>query len=186
MDLRAEKARTTAILHMAFDFASMARTFKKGTKDKFLRRVRAMLPRLAHVESEDEFDTLHAEVCRWGCRSFRPSHAGRPRASYGQVAKTLNVVLKVVVYYCGLTRPTPGEAPVTLASPCHRQLHDEVPPAAVQGRVPPGIQAIADVDRRSYTVLINLAARDAVENLGGKLHPVQWEDIVWSEVNGKR
>ena len=50
---------------------------------------------------------------------------------------------------------------------------------------PWGIKAIADVDKRSYAVLRNLAARDAVKNLGGEFRPVHWEDIVWSEVNGK-
>ena len=30
MDVRTEEAKTTGILHMAFDFASMARTFEKA------------------------------------------------------------------------------------------------------------------------------------------------------------
>ena len=47
------------------------------------------------------------------------------------------------------------------------------------------IKAIDDVDRRSYGVLRTLATRDAVGSLCGELHLVQWEDIVWLEVNGK-
>jgi len=48
---------------------------------------------------------------------------------------------------------------------------------------PRGIKAIADMDKRSHAVLISLATCDAAENLGGKLHPVQWEDRV---VGGQR
>ena len=186
MELQADEARTTGILNMAFDFASMARTFKPGTKDKFLQRVRTLLPRLAHLESQEEFDTLHDELCRWGCRSLRPSHAGRPRASYGQVAKTLNVVLKVVVYYCGLpsreqaARLLPWLHPA-IDNPMMKHLRQRF-----REGFPGGIKSISGVDKRTYMILRDLAGRDAAEHFGGELHPVQWEDIVWVSSNPKR
>ena len=40
-------------------------------------------------------------------------------------------------------------------------------------------------DRRTSRVLLDLVAQDADDNLGGGLHPVQWEDIVWAEMNTK-
>ena len=98
---RAESARLIAILHMAFDFASMGRVFGKGTKGKFLERLHGLLPGLAQVRTKGDFESLHSRYCEWGCRSIRSRHRDRQRASYGQVAKTLNVVLKVVVVsYC--------------------------------------------------------------------------------------
>ena len=84
------------------------------------------------------------------------------------------------------SQPAPDDAPGALAPSGHRQAHDGVPPAAVRGEFLRGVKAIVDVDKRSYAVLRNLVAPDAVENLGGKRQPVQWEDIVWTGVNGKR
>ena len=185
MDARAADARTTGILHMAFDFASMARTFEAGTKDLFLRQIRQRLPRLADVKSPDEFNALHDGLCRWGCRTIRSSHAGHPPASYGQVAKTLNVVLKVVVYYCGLpdlalaTRLVPWLHPA-IDNPMMKYLRQKF-----ASRFPPGIKTIASVDRQAYRALIDLAGIDISESFGGELHPIQWEDIVWVSVNPK-
>ena len=186
MDARADEARTTGILNMAFDFASMARTFKPGSKGKFLKRVRVLLPRLAHVRSQEEFNVLHDEICRWGCRSLKPSHAGRPRASYGQVAKTLNVVLKVVVYYCGL----PDQDQATRLLPWLHAAIDNPMMKHLRRQFgkgfPKGIKVIADVDKRAYPVLRDLACRDSAEMFGSGLHPVQWEDIVWVTSNKKQ
>jgi len=97
----------------------------------------------------------------------------------------LNTVLKAAVNYCGL----PDRRQAKRLLPWLRPAIDNSMMKYLQRRYrdefPRGIKAISDVDKRSYFVLRNLAARDAVENLGGELHPVQWEDIVWLEVNGK-
>ena len=142
-----------------------------------------MLPQLVYVESQDGFDTLHAELCRWGCRALRPSHPGRPRAAYGQVAKTLNVVLKVVVYYSELPNRRVAKRLLPWLHPAIDNRMMKYLRRRYTDKFPVGIKAIADVDKRSYLTLRSLATRDAVENLDGKLHPAQWEDIVWAEVN---
>ena len=82
----AEAARLTAILHMAFDFASMSRVFEKGSKAKFLKRVRGLLPDLPSVATQGDFEALYVRFCTWGSRSPRSSHGAHQRASYGQVA----------------------------------------------------------------------------------------------------
>lgn len=50
---------------------------------------------------------------------------------------------------------------------------------------PNGIGSIAEVDKRVYQVLLDLADRDIEDNFGGTLCPIQWEDIVWLTINGK-
>ena len=186
MDVRAEEAKITGVLHMAFDFSSMARTFEKGTKDKFLKRIHAMLPMLADVESQDTFEFIHGEVCNWGCRSLKPSHSGRRRASYGQVAKTLNVVLKVAVYYCGLPNRRQAMRLLPWLHPAIDNPMMKYLGRRYRAEFPNSISAISNVDKRTYKILLNFAARDVMENLGGKLHPVQWEDIVWVKANTKK
>ena len=185
MDPRADAARLTAILHMAFDFASMSRVFEKGSKAKFLKRVRKLLPDLASVATQGEFEALHLRFCTRGRSSLRTSHGAHQRASYGQVAKTLNVVLKVMVSYCGM----PDQRQAERLLPWLHPAIDNRMMAYLEGRYadefPRGVKKIADVDKRAYRILLKLAARDAVENRGGGLHPVEWEDLVWVEVNGK-
>ena len=185
MDQNAEAARLTAILHMAFDFASMSRVFEKGSKAKFLKRVRKLLPDLASVATQGEFEALHARFCTWGRRSLRTSHGGHQRASYGQVAKTLNVVLKVVVSYCGM----PDQRQAARLLPWLHPAIDNQMMGYLRQRYrdefPRGIKGISEVDRVAYMLLVDMAAQDARENYSGGLVPVQWEDVVWVEVNRK-
>lgn len=186
MDARSADARITGILHMAFDFASMARTFEAETKDRFLRQVRPMLSRLADVKSPEEFNALHDGFCRWGGRTIRSSHAGHPPASYGQVAKTLNVVLKVAVYYCGLSGREQVERLVPWLHPAIDNPMMKYLRQRFRKRFPTGIKTIATVDRQAYQALVGLADLDIAERFEGGLFPVQWEDIVWTSVNPKR
>ena len=186
MNSHAKSTRTTAILHMAFDFASMGRTFEQGTKVRFIKRVRRLLRELALVRTQGEFEALHARFCNWGRRAIRSSHRGHQWASYGQIAKTLNVVLKVVVSYCELPNRRQAERLLPWLHPAIDNAMMKYLKRQYRDEFPRGVNGIADVDKRSYWVLLDLAARDAVDNLGGGLHPVQWEDIVWVKVNKKR
>ena len=140
---------------------------------------------MATVATQGEFEALHARFCAWGCRSSRTSHRGHQRASYGQVAKTLNVVLKVVVSYCGL----PDRRQAERLLPWLHPAIDNRMMAYLEGQYtaefPTGVKKIADVDKRAYRILLKLADRDADDNQGGGLHPVEWEDLVWVVVNGK-
>ena len=71
---------------------------------------------------------------------------------------TLNAVLKVAVYYCGL----PNRRQAKRLLPWLHPAFDEPMMEHLQRQYgtgsPIGVKAIADVDKRSYTVLRNLAA----------------------------
>ena len=109
---------------MAFDFSSMARTLEKGSKLVFLNRFKALIDDLLEVVEEDSFYRLHDEFCEWGsCTIRRSSPLNKPYASYGQIAKTLNVSLKAVVYYCGL--PTARQAKKIIPW-LHPRIHNKM------------------------------------------------------------
>ena len=181
----ADSARLTAILHMAFDFASMSRVFEKGSKAKFLKRVRKLLPDLASVATQGDFEALHDRFCTRGRSSLRTSHGAHQRASYGQVAKTLNVVLKVVVGYCEMPERRQAERLLPWLHPAIDNRMMAYLEGQYTDEFPTGVKKIADVDKRAYRALLKLAAWDADDNQGGGLVPVAWEDVVWVEVNGK-
>lgn len=185
-ETQADAARDTAILNMAFDFASMARVFQPGTKDRFLKKVRKLLVDLADVGDSDDFDILHDKFCQWGRTAIKPSRPGQAHASYGQIAKTLNVVLKAAVYYCDLLD---AEVAAELGPWLHPAI--DTPMMAYLRRnhrevFPQGLKSIAQVDKRAYRMLLDLAVKDIEERFDGEpLYLVQWEDIVWGRLNGK-
>ena len=73
-----------------------------------------MLPIFYIAETSDEFDEIHADFCRWATNNIYLAEKikdgivvrKRSKISYGQAAKTLNVTLKVLVYYCSWPNKT--------------------------------------------------------------------------------
>jgi hypothetical protein len=89
------------IINMALDFSGMIRLFKKDSKAKLYERTLSTVKQVFKAESEEEFKRIHSKFCE--CLTNKIVLAKKNQAaSYGQIAKTLNVVLKVAVYYCHL------------------------------------------------------------------------------------
>jgi hypothetical protein len=106
-----EDVRFRNIIEMGLDFSSMMRLFKEDSETELLERiVEDYGPRIFKAQSKEEFDEIHKEFCKWGTRNIvlaqKKLRNGRiikeGPATYGQIAKTFNVALKVVVYYCHL------------------------------------------------------------------------------------
>lgn len=87
-----DKIRLHHVIDMGLAFSAMMRVFEPGSKEKLHREVFAIAKKVFEVEHQENFDQIHAEFCKRMQIELN--------ASYGQIAKTLNVVLKVVVYYC--------------------------------------------------------------------------------------
>lgn len=90
-----------------------------------------------------------------------------------------------MVSYCGLPDQRQAERLLPWLHPAiDNQMMDYLRERYRDG-FPSGVKKIGDVDKRTYRALLGLAARDAKEHIGGGLVPVQWEDVVWGEANGK-
>jgi hypothetical protein len=96
---------------MGLDFSSMMRLFEERSEDKLWDKiVYDVAPRIFKAHSKEEFNQIHDEFCNWGTRNIITAQKRRKNggiikkgpASYGQIAKTFNVALKVAVYYCHL------------------------------------------------------------------------------------
>jgi hypothetical protein len=106
-----EDVRFRNIIGMGLDFSSMIRLFKRGSETKLWEKiVEDCGPRIFKAKSKEEFNEIHEEFCRWGSGNIalaqKRTRNGRiikkGAATYGQIAKTFNVALKVAVYYCHL------------------------------------------------------------------------------------
>jgi hypothetical protein len=86
---------------MGLSFSAMIRLFESCSKEKLETRILKNIESLFKADSKEDFDKAHSGFCDWGVENIRLSNRV-DSPSYGQVAKTLNVVLKVVVYYSHL------------------------------------------------------------------------------------
>ena len=97
-----ERIRFKNIVDVGLTASAMIRLFAKGTKENKLRLCTyETVDKILKAKSEPEFSRIHYDFCQWGTREIILARKHKP-ASYGQIAKTLNVVLKVVVYCCHL------------------------------------------------------------------------------------
>ena len=104
----ADTARLHNIVDMGLSFSAMIRLFNKGAKRRLRDKIISEIHKVFAVESQEQFDEAHADFCSWGIHNIQLAEkkkGGRiikkgEAPSYGQIAKTLDVVLKVVVYYC--------------------------------------------------------------------------------------
>lgn len=101
------EVRLSNIVDMGLTFSAMIRLYKEGSKKILQKEIVRILPDIANAKSVELFQKIHNEFCARGINRLSLAekkrqgriikHSGPP--GYGQVAKTLDVVLKVVIYY---------------------------------------------------------------------------------------
>lgn len=180
--LTADEARIRNILDAGIEFSAMIRVFKKGSKKKFLKKMEKTIYTICRAKSQKCFDEIHTNFCKKLIRNIRRNN-NQP-VSYGQIAKTLNVVLKVAIYYSHL--------PV-----CHKYrgiskfLHAAVDNQMMKMLKRKYSNIYPDCFRNWPNNLTQIRneqywqIRCVVEKVRGQLLPVQWEDIYWRICNNK-
>ena len=98
------KATLNNIIDMSLTFSAMIRLFKNDMKKKLHKGLTKTVKDVCKAKSEEEFRKIHSQFCEWGKENICLAKEDK-RPSYGQIAKTLDVVLKVAVYFCGLPDP---------------------------------------------------------------------------------
>jgi hypothetical protein len=89
------------IINMALSFSGMIRLFERDSKGILYTQTLSTVKQMFEAESKEEFDRIHSKFCECCKKKIRLAKTNQT-ASYGQIAKTLNVVLKVAIYYCHL------------------------------------------------------------------------------------
>ncbi len=95
------------IVDMGLTFSAMIRLYEKGSKEIIHRKITKILPDIDQVQSSDSFMGVHEKFCLWATGTLLLAEKKRDGRiikhsqppSHGQVAKTLDVVLKVLIYY---------------------------------------------------------------------------------------
>ncbi|MBT8352818.1 MAG: hypothetical protein KJO26_16485, partial [Deltaproteobacteria bacterium] len=102
-----KEIRLYNMIDMGFRYSGMIGLYDKGSKQKLIVKELKVLPEISNAESSAVFDKIHSDFCFWVTENIflaEKRKAGavvkkRSNVSYGQAAKTLDVTLKVLVYY---------------------------------------------------------------------------------------
>ncbi|MGD0494786.1 MAG: hypothetical protein ABSB28_01945 [Candidatus Bathyarchaeia archaeon] len=192
-----EDVRFRNIIGMGLDFSSMIRLFKKDSETTLWEKiVEDHGPRIFKAQSKEEFDEIHKEFCKWGSRNIvlaqKRTRNGRiikeGPATYGQIAKTFNVALKVAVYYCHLPD---YQRSAKIVEWLHAGVDTRMMAMLkkrLKGKHPEYFEgwpeAVKDVDsEKKYSELQEVVRIFIREKHDEKLRlPVQFDDVYWYRI----
>jgi len=175
--------RLENIIDVGLTASAMIRLFEKGTKEKKLRRpIRKTIVKMFEAKSEAEFKRIHSAFCRQATGEITLAKKNK-LASYGQIAKTLDVVLKVAVYYCHLPECQKSKRlsewlNAAVDTKMMAKLRDHYPTD-----IKPWPRTIEKVDRQSYEEIQRIVRKFIREEHQGSITPVQFDDYYWRELN---
>lgn len=187
-----EAIRLHNIIDMGLTFSAMIRLFEKGSKQTLRREMVSQVRNIFNASSRNEFTRIHMEFCDWGTRNIRQAERERKGkvitkkgspARYGQIAKTLDVVLKVAVYYSHL----PGCRRSRKITEWLNAAVDTKMMAFLRKHYPKDIKpwpkTVKQVDKHRYKEIQKVVRRFIKEKYSNRILPVHFDDIYWRELN---
>jgi hypothetical protein len=172
------EVRLRCLIDLGLNFSAMLRLYKKGSKQKFYNKVLNEMPSLLQSENEEQFQMAHSSICEWGIKNLLVNE-GSQYASYGQIAKTLDVILKVVIDYghmpdCSKAKQMSPWLNSAVDNEMMKMLKREYPDA-----IEPWPGNIRRVNKEKYAAIQSLVRRFNVERHNNRITPVQFDDIYW-------
>ena len=170
------------IIDMGLTFSAMMRLYDQGTKGKLRARMITTAKEVFEARSQEEFRRKHSEFCQWGTKGILLARKNC-LASYGQVAKTLDVVLKVAVYYCHLPECEKSKQ-------LSRWLNGAVDRKMMvmlkkhyRKAIEPWPRAIEQVDGPNYAKIQEIVRKFIRDEHQDSIVPVQFDDYYWQKLN---
>ncbi len=186
-----EETRLRNIIDMGLTFSAMIRLFKEDSKKILHKKILAEARNVFEVKSEKHFIKIHSNFCEWGIENIVLAEGKRngriikeaAPASYGQIAKTFDVALKVAVYYSHLPNCEKSqEISKWLNAAVDRKMM-----AMLKKKYPEDIQrwptTVKQVDSTTYMAIQRIVRKFIREEYNGNITPVQFDDIYWRVLN---
>lgn len=190
-DLKAVKLRN--IVDMALSFSAMMRLFEEGSKEKIQIEILERLPRFFEAGSETEFRSAHNDFCEWGIENIIRTdrekdgelvkEKGQP--SYGQMAKTLDVVLHVVIHYTHQPDCEPAQTLSKWLNPAMDTKMMTFLAGCYPDVLKPWPKTIEQVGKAEYKAIQHTVRQFVKEEHKDKVLPVDFDDIYWEALNRK-
>ena len=176
-----KEIRLYNMVDMGLRYSGMIRLYKKGTKKKLIKKILKLLPEIRKVDSSEDFEKYHYAFCRWAIKNIFSSKStlNGENISYGQAAKTLDVTLSVLLYYCNWPNKTRSKK---LLKWIHAAIDNDMM-RYLKKHYPKDIKrwptSIQNVDRRTYLKLQSLVIRFIAEKDKEIKLPVHFDDKYW-------
>jgi hypothetical protein len=182
--------RLQNIVDMGLGFSAMMRLFEEGSKKKLHDRIMDFLIEMEVIDSKEQYEKLHSSFCAWGknniylSEKYRQGRRIKERklASYGQIAKTLDVVIKVVVHYCQWPYPDGSHK---ISHWIHAAVDNKMMlmlKKEFSGRMLKWPNSVENVDDAAYGKLQQLVI-EFCDSHPMKIMPVEFDDIYWQQLN---
>lgn len=173
-----QEVRLRCLIDLGLNFSAMLRLYKRGSKKGLYTKVLAEMPSVLQSENEEQFQMAHASICEWGVGHLH-ANKGSEHASYGQIAKTLDVVLKVVIDYghmpdCSKAMQISPWLNSAIDNKMMMMLKKEYPDA-----IKPWPRNIRQVNKEKYAAIQSLVRRFDIERHNNQITPIQFDDIYW-------
>lgn len=182
----ASEARLHNVIDMGLDFSAMIRLFQKKSKEKLWAEILASVQRVFEAESEAEFKRIHSDFCHQARGEIRLAKKNK-LAEYGQIAKTLDVALKVIVYYSRLPNNTKSAqiskwlnaaVDTRMMAMLRRYYPTDI------GPWPTNIGQVSSY--RIYDAIQETVRKFIHDQHDDTIIPVQFDDIYWEALNRLR
>ena len=180
-----ETVKVYNIIDVGLTASAMIRLFKKGSKDTIREQIYQDVERVFEAKSRDDFDKMHSNFCDWGVKNISLAKKNKC-ASYGQIAKTLNVVLKVAIYYshlpdCDKSRELSKWLHAAVDTKMMKELKKNYPNDI------PWPATIEQVDKEeTYRGIQQIVWKFIEEKHEAAITtPVEFEEIYWRKLNRK-
>ena len=186
-----EEIRLHNIIDMGLTFSAMIRLFNKGSKEILREKILAEARNVFEAKSEKDFINIHSNFCDWGIKNISLAEKKRngriikkaAPASYGQIAKTFDVALKVAVYYshlpnCEKSQEISGWLNAAVDTKIMSMLKKEY---SKNIKLWPATGE--QVDSTTYVGTQRIVRKFISEKHKGSIMPVQFDDIYWKVLN---
>ena len=183
-----EGTKRKNIIEMALGFTAMIRIFSKGSKAKIEAQLEELFSSLAEIGTRDDYEGRHRSFCEWFAREIWTAEKtlpnGKPQpsqqSSYGQAAKVLDIAIKVYVYYCA--QPT-AEIAQRIVPFLNGAVDTPIMKALKKSKYATATIRATTIKGVDVTAYQALQALVLAESRARKMHPVQYDDIMWRKLN---
>ncbi len=186
------------IIDMGLTFSAMIRLFKKETKGKLHERIMEDAKKIFDAKSIEDFNSIHSIFCKWGVENVLLAERKKNEkvikkegpASYGQIAKTFDVVMKVVIYYSRLPDFETSEKILPWLNPAVdtqmmkmlKKHYKKQNPLLIKN-ISPWPITVEEVCEVKYQQIQDLVRKFINDEHNGDIIPVQFDDIYWNQLN---
>jgi len=188
----AEYYKRYNIIDMGLGFSAMIRNFVEGTKEKLHEKIMEDIDKIFTASNKDEFNAIHKAFCKWGVGNImlaeRKKKDGKVikksgPASYGQTAKTLDVVMKVSIYYSYLPDCVTAKRLMPLLNAAVDNQMMRMLKKDYKNEITIWPKTVEEVDEEKYNKLQNIVCHFIKAKHNDQIIPVQFDDIYWKQLN---